>query len=1657
MVKLQHYLLTAKSSKINIQILLLLMTLFLASCVPANKSAGRRLAEENGGSTVPTPADPNAPDFSGSLNFLQNGTLQSSSSLQIGINFDDGLFLRGAQVDQFIRNDQQDKVQCVVIPFPNSSQSKALILAATPRFFTNFSSNTREYYYQINPSNKSSNQSFCQKTGLISQVTVGLGLSPLAYVLDEICINCLDGVLNSSGLNLYDPSGALTSFVTLSYLSIRVSNTPQDNLPIGGSCSSSPECTSKGFDCCSLGQCVKDKQLKSGVDQSDPDFLQALIDIETNPSSITNYPQFYHLCTVAPPTVPVDPPLTNPEDEALLRFTKLQELFNCTSLIEGEMSICTLSFENASEMAGPFLTGTDDRNFLSTYRGTQTPLAHSITKIEYAGSVLFDEENNIALQGATIGVSNSQVGNDNLDDALSVGLTTPLPAGAPNDKLKIAFKIDGSCERISANLGRCVKFYVQGQNLGRVDDHFPARNQFSLPYYADINRTISVKVDGTVKTQGSQWTLIPGSPSTVNFLGTGLQVFDTQKIEITYFVNLASDFALVSKEAAIAEIQSLCQCVGPECRLEPVVDSQFNRVTDFKCVYPEPDLPPPPLQQVVLLSSKSTPHRYYDDVGLYHAAPNSQTPAQEGQVFEYINNDLLRPNNVTESRGFNEIYGSYRPRSGSARPATEVRVVRGKTYDIFTETGNFSTCLSCGNDYHSNLAKLFPESLLKPGAGYEPNLTTTNKSTVRDFRGDDLIFGRACFIPATMIPWTHAPQGDRQSQRLGRLATQHFYFANGFNRDWFGFDYGSLIGSFDGVNWFSIGNQRRIQAKTNKLFIAINAYFGDLTVESSYKIVVSDSSSIPASGSTITSDFDSAGATCQKVHQCSTDTDCATKLGWDYTCQTVSNLTTPWPEFDNNGSELPNVSRIERLQVLFNANKGGSKRCVYRGKGTPCQTNNLVGDANSTFNSSDSPGTLACSSNNYCQPFISGSEAPRFNTKIARFARSVANQNASSFVPESNLDTFGLGARLIGRPYQYNGNQVVPESVLSNISLSGIQAMCIPGRNPQALTLSDQHNAAPTAQSFGDKVNGIGVTMPGQSAINYLSACSIFDTDGNYFSFKRENLEDPTLGSPFSTKMQALSATQVIPSNALSIFEGLTNEELVKNFEVEQVTTASLEENRCLRAPGSVCHTDLDCSPSNFITNITRLIDATDENILRDNMNLYEILFFQEPLVCGQKVAKDDAAYDLTKNRCCRPSNNVIRIGTQIQDADNAADFGSVLTHFDAPRITTTLKTGVEIGLDNPERNTRIAPVHIKRFENPSEFPPLTVARSETCTTGCTARSILDKQYNSLHEIASKTCCSENWIRHWHREQNGGGHRWEPNKVQVINKRNFMCKNWLPDANNNPPFFTPFFNPNCSSSDEPDDPDCAARSVPAFEANAVFAWMNKLELLGVPQIAVESETFGDLYCSTDPLLPIPGFIEFGRPGEYSEGTNDYLSANNSANFDGTLKKIFSEDEFSCCIPAGTQVPAGTSRDACCTGFINGQTGRCALPDFTNVSMYLNRYISSEAAGLDSSVFNESGFLKSPNLVEQLACQKFICASGKLMRGVLYSPLKVRGHEDSDKNFLRFIDGNDEANNFSGLADLFDAGARWNNHVYCAPQELELEDPSIFAFQCPTVP
>ena len=75
----------------------------------------------------------------------------------------------------------------------------------------------------------------------------------------------------------------------------------------------------------------------------------------------------------------------------------------------------------------------------------------------------------------------------------------------------------------------------------------------------------------------------------------------------------------------------------------------------------------------------------------------------------------------------------------------------------------------------------------------------------------------------------------------------------------------------------------------------------------------------------------------------------------------------------------------------------------------------------------------------------------------------------------------------------------------------------------------------------------------------------------------------------------------------------------------------------------------------------------------------------------------------------------------------------------------------------------------------------------------------------------------------------------------------------------------------------------------------------------------------------------------------------------------------------------------------------------------------------------------------------------MCESGKLVEGVSLSDLRTRGHEDNQNQQpkQRFLDGDDTANSFGNLNEIYDRGARWNSHLYCGDSLAENDLPNTF--------
>lgn len=1638
---------------------------------PNSKRATGKALNSQGNSTKNS--DTKVPTFSDSKNFIQNGPEIFTSIVNLEVGFSDALYLRGKEIDSFIRSNGVNQIVCLTARFTQSSINKVVAIAAMPNSIYNFSTQTLEYYFNLFPNDLTQNQNFCQKAGLINQLFALYPTLTPKYKLSDICPtggSCLNSEYASQPLVIYTSGGVALTQLNMAHLLFNIKNIGTTTSHIGSSCTENISCITQGYHCCSQGQCVKDLSVKPGVDTASTGYLQAVQDILNNPANIYQYPQYYFICsesTVLPTPTPTS---TNSVGDALLRLEKLNDLYNCTHKIEGEYGVCT--YREADAALNTFYPDStdkyfyDDRSFSSTFSNISydSRTLVSIEEIRYGGVVIFDYTTKTEAQLMPIVYEDSNVRiegihNDDLDTSTLVKVKAK-PSSAISNELIVRYKVDASCNPISSNLAKCEKYYIQGQEnsgdtnttkrRGRVTDHYTDSNVFLLPYYANTSKAITVQVDGAVMKEGIDWELKTGATNYIQFLpSTSLQVFKNQKVLVTFFVELKSGStvihrALDSKLKALNEIKTMCSCSDLRCNLSPVKDST-GKINDYSCVYPDPDPVTPPMSQKVYLSSKAVPVRYFDSLGVGQKSVSASTLSQEGTAFKYRNGNYLNPNNITDINnpsdtsdtyiGFNEIYGSLSYTSSSAKPALEVAVKKGVTYDIYVDKGTYANCLLCGNDYYSTLNRLFPQTQF--GSGLTPILTQTNRfSTSVGVRADDLAFGRACLLPATMIPWAHHTESTEQEQRLNRLSAQHFLFANGYQKDWYGFDYGSIIGSFDGVRWFSIGTNRRIKADTNKLFLAVNGIFGDLVTESTYEVTINDGSLNPTS-TLPTQDDDSDGAQCRNYHKCNNDNDCVATLGWDYACTSISDLTSSWPVFDDNGKEIPESSRDDnRLMSIFKIS-GSSKRCVYRGRGSPCTGNYSSVNINSTFNGTTERAHHACSMNNYCQsiaPF--GSPALKFNNRITRFGK---------VKTDATVDSFGLGARIQGRPYRYEGEEAIRSQSLRNLNANKTAAVCLPGHEVDLDNFEDQNKTTPTNTEYGgDKIIGIGSTLRKNTASadnQYLMSCSVMDEYKRFYHLSTDY--DPTDSISANTTLKYDSAAQNISTNALNIFNSIFSSKGI-TFGIykssnEVLTTMSYLENKCLRAPGASCFTDQDCAPSKTISDKIMSLNP-DDSVVSAALNKYEVKFWQEPLICSQATEKTSTSFDPRNNRCCRDVNKKITLPSA--DSTNGIDMTEV------PGIDHNLTT------NNRYRYSRASTMYKETKTDPTTYPELRVAIKDQCTAvpsnaTCASTAILSKQYLTFAKFAEKTSCTGDWVRTFY----GGTHRWEASRFQAFNSSMFKCFNWLPNG----------VGATCEGLED-DDPSCGLvqTSPTSLKAKGVFSYLGRLELMGIPQIALEaypyfnSTTEQSMSCLSEPnnttntsypgpnYKPPPELFESsGKIYEYSDGNTPatfYYSGIDETNFI-SIKKIFSSDEIVTCKAAGTQMKTGDDPNLCCTGMINSVNNKCQMPDYVDLSIYTNRYVSSEAKKLSVTLFDTYGYVKDPSYVTTLACEKKICASGYVAYGVLISKLKTPGQIASNLKHYRFLENTPTADNIDFMLDLFNKGLKLNNHAYCIPAGL----------------
>jgi hypothetical protein len=1615
----------------------LLMMLLLASCMPETTTSSK-LASSNstsGGGTTTT-STYQEPTFSMTGTFVQEGANQTKTNLSLPLNFTDSFLIRGLDLSKYLRTLPNTTKFCMVAKYNfGASTDRYLLLSAKAKSYTDLVNKTTEFYLLVEPANDQSNKNDCLSYNLTNTLSTYSPSSTMNYSFQEICSNC-SAAVQSSAMKLYFVNGQEVPGISLGSTTLTI--TGGTSSTVGAGCSESSSCKARGFDCCLNSQCVNDGSVRPSAG-TDLAFSAAEADVLSNPSRFILYPQYYFVCESRPDGSTGTTGSGNTVDPiyaASVRLMELKHLYECLNKVDGEFSYCTMKFTNASSVSSQkFTVANDDINFSGSNSNLNTaPYLNTIVKVYYGGSTLYDLKQP-TLTGATVEAASA---NDVLNKAQSVTITSGVPTSSVDDNLYVTYKVDGTCEKTGTSLAKCTKTFIQGAPADQryTSTYHDSSKVFKLPDYANLGLAVIVRIGGIIVPDDSANWVRDVSSKTITF--TSYPLYQNQNVEFTYYVDSNVSTLMSSKISAQAAVSSMCSCGSGTCNLKPVIDPNTSGIVNYECSFGTATTEVP-VNQTVFVSNKNVPHRYYDSNGANF--DETITNTQELLPFSYASENPLKPNNTAGYVGFNEVYGSFVNGSASgARPAKLVRVKKDVSYDVFVNSGSFASCANCGSDYYNALQKIFPQNFGGKGGGYSPDKYESRREASSSlYRSDDLLYGRACFLPVTMIPWTHIVGSSATEQRRSRLTAQHFLFANGYNRDWMGFDYGSLLGSYDGVTWFSIGNQRRIKASGSKLFLAVNAYFGDQSVDTNFSVNITETSSL-AVNDLPDHDTESDGAECQKSHYCANDNDCFTQLGYEYSCQTVSGLTTPWPQFDANGTETVG-STTKTLASIIGGTNGQNKRCVYRGRGAPC-TPNLSSLGFGTFNGSTLTGTLSCSSNAVCATTNTSS----FNDRITRFAASPSAQNALPVTPPTDL--VGLGARILGRPFQYYGTQSTPGLAVSVFNTNKVGGVCIPGKdiNASATTFELNYRTPSTKIDSADKIFGIGSTLNSVSSLKLLNACPVTNTSGQIMQQTNLNLTtDGTLIQQAITQNLSSNLLDLAPLKELGIYSSTNG---------STIASVGYQRNTCLRAPGASCFSDLDCGPSNFIAARAKSAD------LSGLLNSAEEQFWEEELTCGNPDFKYIAPgslnpnYDLRKNVCCREVGKTLTTFTQSNIVYNEATNTIGSTSFKWCVSKQPVVAGVNANINSPNRYSRVHTGYDAMTCDPAVVTAgKTFALSIDATTPAERLAQILRQYTTLDTVNQRTCCTKNWVRSF-ATSNGGGHVFAKSKAQTIDKTLFKHLSWFPQTTN---IFVENQNFVCDINNYANS-SCEIRSFTAADEEKYLTWAGSLELIGIPQVAVA--TNDQIYKLVDDNQ---GAIAAGAPldssikdvnvvgADMSDGTNKYYSAASYQKFNmGSLKKVFSESEFNCCLPTNQEVPSTTTPGQCCTGNLANVNGplRCCLPDFTDVTVYLNRYVSSEGRGLTDSAYDpKTGYIKDPGQVKLMVTQKNLCCSGTAMTGVAISKLSIPmsngGYLPADQlttsrrfNYLNSsVDNNAET---GSIGSIFDAGLRWNNHVYCVP-------------------
>jgi hypothetical protein len=837
-------------------------------------------------------------------------------------------------------------------------------------------------------------------------------------------------------------------------------------------------------------------------------------------------------------------------------------------------------------------------------------------------------------------------------------------------------------------------------------------------------------------------------------------------------------FDVVAHDAIKLVVLEMCGCAAignpppndpanlcPDYGLDAVLDPA-GTVVNIICLIPDPNDPIVVFQDTeVSLSYRSSPHLFYknsdgaivDDITTLVGG----TESAEGTAFAYLDeNNKTNPENG--SFNFNSVTGQFAITLDKALPAKLVNVTNFQSYIIsINPGGNYTPCPLCSPD------SWFPQFLSHPpslnGGGLEAfgHITNRENLSTNFTKGNyaDTKFGRACWLPPSMIPFSHKAESDLVTQRKNRLSTQAAMYINGYQRDWFGFNKGAIIGSFNGINWFAIGKSRRIQATSEKLYLAINSPFSDLANNTSVLVQVR----LDQGGDTVANyDYEPGleiedpaynnGASCRKYHQCDTDADCVTQLGWEYSCADYNQYRSYLPSFNADGSEVSNSETSSSInQILHGVSPIppglGNKRCVYRGSGAPCKGDYSTADVTNTKK------LFKCAPNFYCSKTTNSD----FNNELVRT------------VDIQQLFFFGMEADFLGRPLNYvSGSSSLELSIRNNLNNNALQysvvtadwGLCRAGKQLTTDYLTQHQNRDNSRRT--DYISQISSCNSNATGDERIETCPSFGTDEIDPDF--DNIVDTLPADITDVHKQnmcgAESLFEITPANILNPFDDIEAPAIPSILLIDKPMVAR---DACLRRSGSVCHTNLDCGPNRLHAEQAEIFD-------RDHFGNTEAeqQYWQESLICGQADPVPQIGdtkfetHDLTLNRCCREVGSDMTMYTQTDNILIIPDIGD---------NNTDLNTDL-FSKDDPKA--------LGRYSRYQTAAPLQAGAPVDGTPEATTPLVNEDstphayQWKTFSDTGKNTCCGGGWVRKFA----DGTHDWTVRNRLQIPVESYECLNY---------------------------------------------------------------------------------------------------------------------------------------------------------------------------------------------------------------------------------------------------------------------------------------